>query len=130
MNKKDYKIWHPLKNFVHNEKHRPFFHEREIWFCTLGENIGFEQDGRGEDYLRPVIIVRKFNNEVCLVVPLTKNQKKGIHYFSFSYKEGLVSTAILSQIRLVDAKRFDYKSGDIREKDFFDLKQKLKQLIA
>ena len=130
MNKKDYSDWSEIKTAVHNEKERPFFHEREIWFCVLGENVGFEQDGRGEEYLRPVVIVRKFNNEVCLVVPLTKNQKKGIHYFSFSYKEELVSTAILSQIRLVDAKRLDYKSGSISETDFVALKQKLKQLIA
>lgn len=130
MNKKNYSQWGDIKTTVHNEKERPFFHEREIWFCVLGENVGFEQDGRGEEYLRPVVIVRKFNNEVCLVVPLTKNQKKGIHYFSFSYKEELISTAILSQVRLVDAKRLDYKSGTISETDFVALKQKLRQLIA
>ena len=130
MNKKDYSDWSDIKTVVHNEKERPFFHEREIWFCVLGENVGFEQDGRGEEYLRPVVIVRKFNNEVCLVIPLTKNQKKGIHYFSFSYKDEMISTAILSQIRLVDAKRLDYKSGTISEDDFVVLKQKLKQLIA
>jgi hypothetical protein len=62
--------------------------------------------------------------------PIKTKSKERSTLFFFSYKEGLVSTAILSQIRLVDAKRFDYKSGDIREKDFFDLKQKLKQLIA
>lgn len=130
MNDKDYIDWGIVKTSVHNEKERPFFHEREIWFCVLGENIGFEQDGRGETYLRPVVIIRKFNNQVCLVIPLTKNQKKGIHYFSFSYKERLVSTAILSQVRLVDAKRLDYKSGFISEHDFEILKQKLRQLIA
>ncbi len=130
MNKKDYAVWGTIKTNVHNNKERPFFHEREVWFCTLGENVGFEQDGRGENYLRPVVVVRKFNNAVCLVVPLTKNQKKGIHYFSFSYKDDLVSTAILSQVRLIDAKRLDYKSGFISETDFEALKQKLKQLIA
>jgi len=130
MHKKDYSDWQKLKSSVHNDKKRPKFHEREIWFTTLGSNVGFEQDGQGEDYLRPVVIVRKFNNEVCLVVPLTKNQKKGIHYFSFSYQEGVISTAILSQIKLIDSKRLNYKSGYIPKKDFISLKEKLKQLIA
>ncbi len=130
MNKKDYSIWHDIKTEVHNKKERPYFHEREIWFCMLGANIGFEQDGRGKEYLRPVVVIRKFNNEVCLVIPLTKNHKKGIHYFSFLYKDEMVSTAILSQVRLVDAKRLDYKSGTISELDFLSLKQKLKRLIA
>ena len=130
MHKKDYKEWHELKTVVHNEKVRPHFHEREIWFCTLGENVGFEQDGRGESFQRPVIILRKFNQSVCLVIPLTKNQKAGIHYFSFSFQSTALSTAILSQVRLIDAKRLDYKAGTISAGDFLSLKEKLKQLIA
>lgn len=130
MNQKNYSNWHDLKTTVNNEKVRPKFHPREIWFATIGNNIGFEQDGQGKYYLRPVIIIRKFNNEVCLVIPLTKNQKKGIHYYSFSYQEKVTSTAILSQIRLIDSKRLNYKSGYISEKDFILLKEKLKQLIA
>ena len=130
MYNKDYSQWHRIKTTVNNEKSRPKFHEREIWFTTLGVNIGFEQDGRGEEYLRPVVIIRKFNNEVCLVIPLRKNQKKGIHYYSFSYQEGVTSTAILSQVRLIDGKRLGYKSGYISEADFSALKEKLKRLIA
>lgn len=130
MHEKDYSQWHTLKSTIHNVKERPHFHEREIWFSSLGANIGFEQDGRGIDYLRPLIIIRKFNNEVCLALPLTKNQKTGPHYFAFSYQEDFVSTAILSQIRLIDAKRLEYKSGTISKNEFIQLKQKLKQLIA
>lgn len=130
MYEKDYLPWHTLKTNVNNAKDRPFFHQREIWFCALGVNVGFEQDGRGERYLRPIIILRKFNNEVCLVIPLTKNNKKGVHYFNFTYHDDLISTAILSQIRLIDAKRLEYKSRTISEKDFGELKQKLTQLIA
>ena len=130
MHEKAYVDWHKLKATIHKEKQRPHFHEREIWFCSLGANVGYEQDGRGDNYLRPVVILRKFNNEVCIVVPLTKNQKMGIHYFNFMYHEAIISTAILSQVRLVDAKRLDYKSGNISVVDFQLLKQKLNQLIA
>ena len=35
--KKDYKIWTPEKEKLNNdEKPRPGFHEREIWYCHLG----------------------------------------------------------------------------------------------
>ena len=64
------------------------------------------------------------------MVPLTKNQKKGIYYFNFMYHEAIISTAILSRVRLVDAKRLDYKSGNISIIDFQLLKEKLSQLIA
>lgn len=130
MSKKDYSTWHNTKTTINNQKIRPKFHEREIWFANLGLNIGFEQDGRGENFLRPVLVIKKFNNEIGLIIPLTKNPKKGIHYYSFIYINNFISTAILSQIKLIDSKRLNYKSGYISEKDFIELKEKLKQLIT
>lgn len=127
--KKDYQTWHTKKEFLQDEKARPFFHEREIWFCSLGENIGFEQDGRGEEFLRPVIVIKKFNQEVCWGIPLTKKQKKGQYYFQFLLGEE-VSTAILSQIRLIDSKRLQYKIGDLSEADFVEIRKRLTQLLA
>lgn len=130
MVKKDFQKWHTEKSHLHHDKARPFFHEREVWFASVGANVGFEQDGRGEQFLRPVIILRKFNNEVCWTIPLTKNPKKGKYYFSFQFSEDSKSTAILSQIRLTDAKRLQYKIGDVKEKDFSEIKRKLTQLLA
>ena len=56
--KKDFRRWHDKKEIINRIPKLPFFHEREIWFCHLGVNVGFEEDGRGEDFLRPVVVVR------------------------------------------------------------------------
>ena len=130
MNKKDFSLWHTKKTSVHNEKQRPFFSEREIWFCTMGENIGYEQDGRGENFLRPVLILKKFNNEVLWAIPLTTNNKVGKYYYNFKLKDKEPSTAILSQIRLIDGKRLQYKIGDMEQCNFEEIKIKIKQLLA
>ena len=141
--KKDYRNWTPLKQSMHNDEGlRLFFHEREIWYCHLGENIGFEQDGQGELFLRPVVIIRKFNNEIFWGVPLTRSQKDSPFYFAFTIRsetdlndENKVedntekSTAILSQIRLIDSKRLRRMIGYISENDFKVLKKKLKALL-
>ena len=129
--KKDFKKWHGQKQKVENERPRVFFSEREVWFCYLGGNVGFEQDGRGEEFLRPIVVLKKFNNEVLWVVPLTRTKKKNKYYFTFSFggdKE--VSVAILSQIRLMDAKRLKYKIGDMETEDFKTLKSKIRQFLA
>ena len=126
---KDYSLWHKLKAFLNNEKPRVYFHPGEIWFCNLGMNIGFEQDGDGEQYLRPVIVFRKFNNEIFWAIPLTKTRKEGRYYYPFSFRPNSESTAILSQIRLLDAKRLKYKTGSVRPSDFAEIKQKLKLLL-
>lgn len=126
---KDYKIWHGLKTFINNFKSRKLFNEREVWFCNLGMNIGFEQDGKGNDYLRPVIIIRKFNNEIFWAIPLTKAIKSGRYYYRLKFEATTWSFAILSQIRLIDSKRLKYKVGTIKAVDLVQIKTKLKQLL-
>lgn len=127
---KDFQQWHRKKMEVHNERPRVFFKEREIWFFYCGENVGFEQDGRGSEFLRPVLVVKKFNKEISLVIPLTRTEKQGRYYFQFVFKDGMPSTAILSQIRLVDAKRLKYKIGEMEKDDFAQIKAKIRQLFV
>lgn len=125
---KNFKDWHNKKSKIDQIFDRPFFHEREIWYCHLGLNIGFEQDGGGLDYLRPVIIFKKFNHEIFLGLPLTRTKKQSKFYFQFEF-EGRESSAILSQIKLIDAKRLNNKLGLISEKDFQNLKEKLTAVL-
>ena len=132
--KKDFQKWHDRKSEIDNIEVRPFFHEREVWFCHLGANVGFEQDGIGEDYIRPIIIIRKFNNEIFWAIPLTKSHKKikpktDLYYYSFSITPNIISVAILSQIRLIDARRLARPIGSLSESRFNELIEKLKRLF-
>ncbi len=38
--------WNDKKKYLHEEKQRPFFKEGEMWFASLGVNMGYEQDGK------------------------------------------------------------------------------------
>jgi len=124
--KKDYKKWIAQKTKINNDKARPFFHEREVWFSSLGENVGFEQDGGGAKFMRPVLILKKFNNEVTWALPLTKTDKTNKYYLHLPSIDGV---AILSQIKLVDAKRLQYKIGDVKEDEFIKTKEALIALL-
>lgn len=128
--KKDFQKWHREKSYIHHEKVRPFFHLREVWFCSLGANVGYEQDGGGNKYLRPVLIIRKFNNEVLWVLPFTRHSKSGKYYFKIRIiGSKFLSTLILSQIRLIDAKRLRYKIGYVSKQDFKETKKRLRALL-
>ncbi|MFA6297030.1 MAG: type II toxin-antitoxin system PemK/MazF family toxin [Candidatus Paceibacterota bacterium] len=127
---KDFKEWGEKKTSVEKIEHRPFFHEKEIWVCHLGLNIGFEQDGKGEDFVRPIVIIKKFNNQIFWGIPLTKSVKReSPYYFNFSFTPEILSSAILSQIKLTDSKRLGRMIGRISQKDFSELTKKLKDLI-
>lgn len=117
----DFKFWINKKAWLHNQNNRPFFKERDIWYCYFGVNVGFEQDGQGQDFLRPVMVFKKFNKEIFLGIPLTRSIKDLSFYFSFEFKAGLKSSAILSQIRFIDAKRLSHKIGVINKINFNEL---------
>lgn len=127
--KKDFQNWHKKKSHIDDIEKRPFFHEREIWFCHLGANIGFEQDGSGNDFQRPIVIIRKFNNEICWVIPLSKTDKRGKYYFAFEFDDTITSVAIVSQIRLLDARRLSRKIGEINKDEFVQIINKIKALL-
>jgi len=134
---KDFDRWNQRKKTLHaNPTPRVYVHERELWFAHLGTNIGFEQDGRGDEPLRPILVLRKFNNEITWVLPLTRRHKAGNPYYvAFEYiafpeiddAPLRPSVAILSQLRLLDIKRFRYKIGTVPTEMFGQIKEKTRQ---
>ena len=126
---KDYDVWHRKKSRLNNIAKPPFFREREIWFCHLGANIGIEEDGRGSDFLRPAVIIRQFNHDASWVIPLTRKKGETRHYFELLSDSRGPSFAILSQIRLIDARRLSYRIGVLSEEQFLKLKENLKALL-
>lgn len=100
-----YNIWNNKKKIINRLVSGRFYREKEIWWCSLGKNIGFEQDGKGEDYQRPVLIVKAFSKSVCLIVPLTTSTKTNPYHVSVGEINHRKSYVIISQIRLIDTKR-------------------------
>lgn len=116
--KKDFWKWHTKKEQLNDADGTALFHEREVWWCALGANIGFEQDGSSELFTRPVVILTKFNLDACLVVPLTARPKNGKYYFPVGKVEERDAIAVLSQIRFVDRKRLAMKITTLDQATF------------
>lgn len=125
---KEFDKWNNLKKDINNRNKICRFKEREICFINLGENIGFEQNGGGLDFERPVLVFKKFNNRIFLAIPLTSKINIDKYHFEFIFLNKK-SFAILSQIRLIDSKRISRKIGYISVDDFKSIKQKIKEII-
>ena len=125
---KNFDEWNIHKKVIDSIENKKTFHEREVWFIKIGENVGFEQNGKGAEFLRPVIVYKKFSKNVFLGIPLTKTVKEGKFYSRFEFK-GQTSFAILSQIRLFDSKRLAYPIGRMSGGDYKKLKEKLIKLL-
>ena len=127
--KKDFDEWNNKKTEIDHANNRAFYHEREVWWCSTGLNVGFEQDGKGENFSRPVLIVKGFNKNVFLSVPLTIKAKEGKYYYSIDLEDGIPRKIILSQIRLLDSKRLQEKIVTIHADQFSEIKKAIIQLL-
>jgi mRNA interferase MazF len=104
--------------------------EREVWICNIGENVGFEEDGKGSTYSRPVLVLKVFHRRFCCVLPLSTTPKRGRYYFPFESGTGKMSVALLSQIRSIDTARLRRKIGVIDEAQFRILKSQLVKILS
>ncbi len=78
---KDFDGWNEQKKNVHKEEKELFFREGEIRWNFVGVNIGREEDGKGELALRPVLVIKKWNKNIFLDIPLTSKEKIAKHFF-------------------------------------------------
>ena len=126
---KDFDKWNDNKKLIHHEGESKLYHDREVWWCSLGVNVGYEQDGTGLSDERPVLILRGFSKDVCLTIPLTTSIKKNPYHVALGEIDGREAFAIISQIRLVDTKRLINKIGFIDQKLFEIIRKAIKDLF-
>ena len=125
---KDFQKWHTLKSEIETVYAAPLFREQEISWCSLGANVGAEEDGKNEFFERPVLIFRKFNREMFWALPMTSKKKEGKFYFSFPLRSE-DRTAILSQIRMLSGKRLIRRISKISDKQFILLDDSIRALL-
>jgi mRNA interferase MazF len=87
MQHKDFDGWNLIKKNV-NSGDIKYYRNREIWWCKLGINVGFEQDGAGDKYERPALILRGFSRKVCLIIPLTTSEKQNKYIVPIGFNRG------------------------------------------
>lgn len=104
--------------------------EREIWICNVGENIGFEEDGKGRDFTRPVLILKIYSRRLCHVVPLSTRIKEDKYHYLFSGNTGKISNALLSQNRSIDTTRLHQKIGKAKKEDFEEIKRRIFEILS
>jgi UDP-N-acetylbacillosamine transaminase len=122
----DFDIWNEIKKKTHNSENPLYFKEGDIWWIKVGKNVGVEIFGKGDNFLRPVFVLKKINKLSCIVVPITRTKRDNRFYCSISFKNKIQHLA-LNQIKTVDTKRFVKKFGQVSEltlhkvKDYFIL---------
>ena len=130
---KKFDEWNEIKKEADYDDKVVGFRNRDIFYMKMGENIGFEQNGKGDDFVRPVIILKKFNKDMFFGIPLSTKIKDGKFYYKFSFvkrnNEEMTNIALLSQMKLYSSKRLLNQIGTINKDDFEKLKVNFKCLL-
>jgi len=121
--------WNCKKKRTHFEGQCPHLSVGDIWWAQLGQNIATEVIGKGEDFLRPVLVLQVVYGNSCLVIPLTSKSRKGDYYFSFIDSKRNFQCGLLTQVRYLDGRRLKYQQSKINKRDFNVLRNAFISLI-
>jgi mRNA-degrading endonuclease toxin of MazEF toxin-antitoxin module len=122
-----FNIWNTKKQLLDKQRKTLWFNEGEIVYINMGKNIGYEQNGKGEEFLRPVLIYKKFNSEQFIGFAMTTKYHKQEKFY-YKLKEN--SYVILSQIRTYSAKRISHKIGKVPKNKIREIHKKFVQLVT
>ena len=121
--------WNGKKKQLQAARPKALFKEGQIWWCSLGINIGEEVLGKGKMYRRPVIIIRKITHTSCVVVPTTTQTKHGSWYYPFE-ANNLKRWAMLHQIRFISSKRLHNRESSLYDSELKSLKKAVKKFYG
>ena len=127
--KKDFDGWNEKKKQTHERGDAPFYHKRELWWCSFGVNVGFEQDGSGEEFRRPALILKGFSAETCLVLPLTTSVRQHPLRLPIGNVDGKEAHVLLSQMRVIDTKRLVRKIGYLDKEIFKNIRKTVREML-
>ncbi len=125
--------WNKVKKKTEVTVRNTIYKQREIFWLRIGQNVGYEEYGKGNEFQRPILIVRKLTRDLFIGVPLTSKIKEENDYFvkiSFKTKKGISENmTMLLQLRVYDKKRLMGKEGTLDKDQFNKVIEKCKGLF-
>lgn len=119
---KDFSGWIKLKGKLDEMSHdAPYVSEGDIWWASVGENVGSEIGGKNDLFSRPVIILKKLAHRFYFVVPTSTKIREGSWYVNFR-QQSKDMVACLHQARSIDYRRLSSKLGTLDSEDFSQVK--------
>lgn len=122
--------WNKLKQKIDSrEGGKIFLHTREVWWCSLGVNVGGEINGKNELYERPCLMLNVYNKDMALVLPITSIEKKDKFHYEIILDNGKKVYVKLTQVRVISTKRVIRKISTLNKEDFKNIKEKMRDYV-
>lgn len=127
---KQFLEWIGLKEKLHLIRFQPpYVNEGDIWWASIGENIGSEINGKNKLFSRPVVILKKLSHGFYFIVPTTTKLRSGSWYVEFTQR-GIKMQACLHQSRSIDYRRLSNKLGRLDDIDIAKVQKSFLNLFT
>ena len=113
---KQFEGWMAIKEELHSNAKVFKISEGDIWWCSIGENVGVEINGKSNLFSRPVLVLKKLSRFGFLGVPLTSQFHEGSWYVEFKFEEKM-EIAVLAQVRVFSVARLHSRIGTVSDSD-------------
>jgi mRNA interferase MazF len=117
--------WNTTKQYINYLEKTPHVREREIYWCSIGQNIGYEINGKTSAFTRPVIILKKISPRTILIAPTTTKVRAGSWFLPINFA-GFEENICINQIRTIDTKRLGKMVARISETKFENIIKSIK----
>lgn len=125
---KDFNRWNKKKIQIDGFVEFQHPKEGEIWWCSIGVNIGSEVYGKGTDYTRPVLVINAEGSESFIGIPLTSNIKSRKYACIIKTDDGVLHTALIYQIRSFDKRRLTERKYILSKEEYSKIKKYFNKL--
>lgn len=136
---KNFNEWNDIKKNIEKQNRNFYVKPREVVWIHLGVNVGDEENGKGDNFQRPVVVLKVFNKNIFFGIPLSTKIKDGNKYYFRVFltdknrdpKENKLEerSAMLTHVRLYDTKRIISHLGFIEKESFEKLKTATRAIL-
>lgn len=126
---KDFDSWNKVKQHVHGEERSVVIRRGEIRWASIGVNVGMEIDGKGESFLRTVLIIDCIGKGLALVVPITSGEKQFPGYIPLVWK-GKTDSLCVHHMRVISTKRILRREAKIPSNTLAGIKEQIKKFYS
>ncbi|MDD2870635.1 MAG: type II toxin-antitoxin system PemK/MazF family toxin [Candidatus Gracilibacteria bacterium] len=130
MENEKYNKWNKLKQEINSIELKEFYiKERQVWYIHNGVNVGYESNGKGVDFKRPVLVLKKVGALFFIATMTTKGKNSKFFYKLEDETFGKDSYVTLSQVKIIDKRRFFEHIGIVNVNDFVKIKNELQNIL-
>ncbi len=102
---------------------------REVWWCSIGVNVGKEIYGKGTDYRRPVLIVNSEDADNFIGVPLSSKLKNRKYSKIIRTEDGILHSALIYQIKVFDKRRLIKRKSSLSIEEFIEVQKMFENIV-